>query len=84
MDKKEFVTKLGELLAIAKPNLVKCELVKGNEIEVSELNKAYERYMPDDDYVLVTCENGYSYKINVTANSLSAIAQEVFTKMAYK
>lgn len=84
MDKREFVEKCGELLNIAKPYLVSCKLVKGSEIKVSELMKQYERYMPDDDYVLVSCENGHTYKICVEANSLAAIAEEIFRSMAHK
>lgn len=84
MNKAKFVEKCGELLNIAKPHLVSCKLVKGSEIKVSELMKQHERYMPDDDYVLVSCENGHTYKICVEANSLAAIAEEIFRSMAHK
>lgn len=84
MDKKEFVQKCGELLAIAKPNLVSCELMKGKEIHVPESMRAYEHYVSEEDYVVVVCENGYSYKIPVHSCSLGAIAAAIFSQMLYK
>lgn len=83
MDSKriDFVQKCGELLHIAKPNLISCELKLGRDIP----KKAYEPlYVPDDEYVVVTCENGCTYKICVEANSLNAIAAAIFTSMAHK
>jgi hypothetical protein len=69
MNKIEFVTKVGKLLTVAKPHLIKCEYVKGTN---------------GDEYVAVTCENGAVYHVNITANSLAAIAAEVFTQMMNK
>jgi len=83
MDSKriDFVQKCGELLRIAKPNLISCELKLGKDIP----HKAYEPcYAPDDEYVVVTCENGHTYKVCVEANSLNAIAVAIFTSMAHK
>ena len=83
MDSKriDFVKKCGELLYIAKPNLLNCELKLGKDIPV----KPYERdYGPDDEYVVVTCDNGYTYQICVEANSLIAIATAIFTSMVHK
>ena len=65
---KEFVEKLGELLTMAKPHLVKCELIEDD----------------CDKYVVVTCETGYQYKIDVTANSAAATAAAVFHQMTFK
>ena len=67
-NKKEFVSKLGKLLAIAKPNLVKCEYLNKN----------------GNEYVVVTASNGYEYIINVTSDSLAAIVLDVFGKMICK
>jgi hypothetical protein len=78
------VQKCGELLKIAKPHLIATKLVLGKDIHVSEIKKPYERYVPDDEYVVVTCENGYSYKLPVEGNSLCAIASEIFNKMTHK
>lgn len=82
--KTELMNQMSILLKMVKPNLVKCEIVKGKDIHVSDLMKDYERYNPDDDIVVVTCENGYTYKINVTCNSDISIVTEVFNKMVYK
>ena len=83
MDSKriDFVQKCGELLHIAKPNLISCELKLGRDIPV----KSFETgYAPDEEYVVVTCENGYTYKICVEANSLAAIAAVIFANMSHK
>ena len=84
MDKFEFVQKCGELLTIAKPHLKSCELKKGRDITVSDIKKQYERYIPDDDYVVVSCENGARYILPVEGNSLNAIAAEIFNSMTHK
>ena len=85
MTKQEFVYKLSELLTIAKPNLIKCEYVLGKDIVRDESDIAFDKhYIGNDEYIIVTCENGYSYKINVSCNSLAAIAEAVFSSMVYK
>ena len=73
--KKNFVTELSKVLNMAKPHLVSCEYKLGEEIDTDH---------PGGEYVIVTCENGYQYKLNVSANSLAAIGEEVFVKMACK
>lgn len=80
MNRREFVRKCGELLKDAKPHLVSCEYKLGSEMPP----KLHERYYDNDEYVLVTCENGYTYSIMITANSLCSIAEAIFSKMAYK
>lgn len=80
MDKKEFVNKCGELLRIAKPHLVSAEYRIGAEMPKSK----FTRYVQDDEYVLITCENGFTYGVNITANSLNAIAEEIFRAMSNK
>jgi len=80
-NRMEFVKQCGELLRIAKPHLKQCELVLGKDIDP----KTHESvFAPDGEYVIVSCENGYRYTINVTCNSLADIAKAIFTDMAYK
>lgn len=74
MQKKNFVAKLSEVLNMAKPHLT-CEYKLGEEIDKNHTG---------GEYVIVTCENGYQYKLNVSANSLAAIGEEVFTAMVCK
>lgn len=90
MNKKEYVEKLSEVLTISKPHL-RCEYAIGKDIPltekdvlVSEMHGINSPYDLAGDYVLVHCDNGYRYEINVSGNSLCAIAEEVFTKMACK
>jgi hypothetical protein len=83
-ERAKFVLKCGELLKIAKPHLASCELKKGQEIPVSENKKKYEHYISGDEYVVVTCKNGFRYVLPVEGNTLNAIAEEIFRSMAYK
>lgn len=65
MNKKDFVeNELSSLVRKAKSHLVRCEYI------VEDVH---------DEYVIVHCENGYKYKICVTANSLIGIAEAVVT-----
>ena len=73
VEKKEFVAKLSECLNMAKPHLT-CEFKLGEEIGK----------VPSDEYVVVTCANGYQYCVNVTADSLVCMAEEVFRAMVAK
>jgi hypothetical protein len=68
MSKTEFVINLGKLLRMALPHLIDCQYQ----------NTEY------GEYVYVICENGHQYKVDVTANSLSAIAYDVFKEMRLK
>ena len=79
--KKEFVEKLGEVLRLAKPNLVKCEYSLGKDIEP---RGEYNQFIDNDEFVLVYCDNGYRYTVNITANSLASIGYVVFDKMCSK
>ena len=72
-EKKEFVAKLSEVLNFAKPHLT-CEYKLGEEIGRDA----------GSEYVIVTAHNGYQYKIDVTANSLALIGEEVFRAMVAK
>lgn len=73
IEKKEFVSKLNESLNFAKPHLT-CEFNLGEEIDK----------VPGCEYVVVTASNGYQYFINVTADSLALIGEEVFKAMMSK
>lgn len=73
IEKKEFVAKLSDALNFAKPHLT-CEYKLGEEIDKSH---GYE-------FVVVTARNGYKYFVNVTADSLTAIGEEVFRAMMGK
>lgn len=75
MERKEWVEKLNfveneltNLIKKAKPNLVSCELITTG----------------NDDIVIITCENGYCYRVNVTCNSLIAIASDVINAVMFK
>jgi len=83
-ERASFVLKCGQLLKIAKPHLVSCELKKGEEIPVNENKKHQERYMPDYEYIVITCRNGLRYVLSVEGNSLNAIAEAIFRSMAHK
>ena len=70
MEKAEFVLKCGELLKITKPHLVSCELKKGEEIPINKSKKNYEHYVvPDDDYVVITCQNRARYVLPIQGNT---------------
>ena len=95
VQKKEFVAKLGEVLRIAKPHLVSCEYKLGEELPMTKRYITRETeggsieytqidYQPQGEFVIVTCENGHEYEINVSANSLAAIAEAVFVAMVCK
>lgn len=73
LEKKAFVAKLSELLNMAKPHLT-CEFKLGEEIGKDK----------GSEYVVVTAKNGYHYKVDVTCDSLSCIAREVFFAMVGK
>lgn len=73
LEKKAFVSKMSELLNMAKPHLT-CEFKLGEEIDKDR----------GGEYVVVTAKNGYTYEADVSCDSLACIAEEVFRKMASK
>ena len=94
LEKKAFVAKMSELLNMAKPHLT-CEFKLGEELPVRKRyitsqtedgSTAYTEvdYQPQGEFVIVTCANGHQYELNVSANSLAAIAEEVFRAMVCK
>ena len=94
IQKKNFVAELGKVLNIAKPHLVSCEYKLGEELppekkwaEFIENGEAVSKQVmeqPTGEYVMVTCSNGYQYKVCVTADSLAAIGSDVFKAMMGK
>ena len=94
VQKKEFVAELSKVLNLAKPHLT-CEYKLGEELPVTKRwanvknedgSISYQQvdYQPQGEFVIVTCENGYTYDLNVSGNSLAAIGEEVFSKMCCK
>ena len=93
IQKKRFVAELSKVLNMAKPHLT-CEFKLGEElppekkwaefVEKGEIVSKLITEQQEGEFVIVTCENGYQYKLNVSADSLAAIGEEVFTKMVCK
>ena len=73
---------LDPCLNAAKSHL-SCAYYFGSEIELKPSEK-YHFILPESEYVVVTCENGYRYFIDVSGNSLCSIAEETFRAMACK
>ena len=80
----DFVRRCGELLNTAKPHLLSCELKLGKDIENKHTKLGSPSIVSEDEYVVVTCDNSYTYNLCVESNSLCAIASEIFSKMAHK
>ena len=80
----DFIRKCGELLRMAKPHLISCEMKLGKDIEDKYAKFGHPCIIPEDEYVVVTCENGFTYNLCVEGNSLCAIAEEIFSKMVHK
>ena len=85
-----FVNKLNEVLQLAKPHLSvhyalgqDIELKTGEEIFCLQ-TKGYSPYHKNEEYLVIECESGHQYVRNITANSLAAIAEELFKFVIYK
>ena len=83
-NKAEFVNKCNEVLKLAKPHL-SVQYVYGKDIELSTVEElhylqqtGHSPYYDKEEFLLITCKNGYHYVRNVTGNSLGAIAEELF------
>lgn len=83
-NKIEFVNKCNEVLRLAKPHL-SVQYVHGRDIELTTFEEKYfvqqhgcSPYFDNEEYLLITCNNGHHYARNITANSLAAIAEELF------
>lgn len=84
MNKAEFVNKCNEVLQAAKPHL-SVKYVHGEEIELTNAEEKWHQeqygrspYYAKGEYLLITCANGYHYVVNVSGNSLAAIAEALF------
>ena len=85
MEKKiAFVQELDKVLRIAKPHLtVHYALGQDIELKTSEevyykKSKGFSPYYNGEEYLVIDCEGGHQYVINITANSLAAIAEALF------
>lgn len=83
-NKIEFVRELDKVLRIAKPHLTvhyalgqDIELKTGEEVYYKK-SKGFSPYHNREEYLVVECEGGHHYVINITANSLASIAEELF------
>lgn len=83
-NKIEFVQELDKVLRIAKPHLTvhyalgqDIELKTGEEIYYKQ-SKGFSPYHNGEEYLVVECEGGHHYVINITANSLADIAEALF------
>ena len=83
-NKIEFVRKLDKVLRIAKPHLT-VHYALGQDIELKtaeeiyyKKNKGFSPYHNGEEYLVIDCEGGHHYVINITANSLASIAEELF------
>lgn len=85
MEKKiEFVQELDKVLRIAKPHLT-LHYALGQDIELKtaeeiyyKQSKGFSPYHKEEEYLVIECKGGYHYVINITADSLAAIAEELF------
>lgn len=85
MERKiNFVNKLNEVLQLAKPHLTvhyalgeNIKLITGQEIYYRD-TKGFSPYHTGEEYLVIECEGGHQYVLNITANSLAAIAEELF------
>ena len=88
MDKTraKYVQECGNLLRMALPHLVSCEMRLGKDLGNATWHptKGNITPMPDDEYVVVTTEKGHTYTLLIDGNSLIAIANEIFSSMAHK
>lgn len=85
MEKKiEFVQELDKVLRIAKPHLT-VHYALGQDIELKTVEEIYYKqtkgfspYHNGEEYLVIECKGGYHYVRNITADSLAAIAEELF------
>ena len=61
---------------------MKC-LICGRDLNIGEevyykKSKGFSPYHNGEEYLVIDCEGGHQYVINITANSLASIAEELF------
>lgn len=85
-----FVNQLDEVLKLAKPHLSvhyalgQDIILKTAEEMFYKQTKGYSPYHENEEYLVIECDNGHQYVRNITANSLAAIAEELFKFVVYK
>lgn len=85
-----FVNKLNEVLQFAKPHLsVRYALGQDIELKTAEEiyfmeSKGFSPYHTNEEYLVINCDSEHQYVRNITANSLAAIAEELFRFVACK
>ena len=85
-----FVNKLNEVLQLAKPHL-SVHYALGQDIQLKTAeeicfmeSKGFSPYHKNEEYLVIDCDSGHQYVRNITANSLTAIAEELFKFVASK
>lgn len=85
-----FVNKLNEVLQFAKPYLT-VHYALGQDIQLKTVeeiyfmeSKGFSPYHKNEEYLVIDCDSGHQYVRNITANSLTAIAEELFKFVASK
>lgn len=85
-----FVNKLNEVLQLAKPHLT-VRYALGQDIKLKTAEEIYfmeskgiSPYHTNEEYLVIDCNSGHQYVRNITANSLVAIAEELFKFVASK
>jgi|GEM_PF-6260985 len=66
MSKERFIKECGILFNCAESYFQKFELIKGSDL-------SSDRYIDNDDYVLVYCKDGLQYAIHINPNSITRI-----------
>ena len=89
-EESELYNDLGEVLQLAKPYLTvryalgqDIKLKTAEEIYFME-SKGFSPYHTNEEYIVIDCDGGHQYVRNITANSLAAIAEELFKFVASK
>ena len=79
------VNELSSLVRAAKPHLEKCVFMLGEDVPLNQTDilSGKNPYITGDEYVLVLHKNG-RYEINVSGDSLIAIAGDVISQIAGK
>lgn len=91
--KREFAFKLAAVLTTAKPHLSCCYDVFTRGNRIFEKAEKYPdivtdvrggRLMEGDEYIVVFCQNGHKYFINVSGDSLMSMGEQLFKHMIGK
>ena len=83
-DRTEFVNKYLSDLLNHTGRFERCSLKDGawlNSVKNELEGATFYPFVDDEEYVRVTCENGYHYFVNVTGDSLMSIAESTLHEM---